>query len=61
MAVADQWSAFDETHVEIIGYDYGEVFIPVQPRHARRHEEICKAMGTYPGVPVYAPTSGEGS
>lgn len=62
--MADQtdpaWVEFVQAHGQIIGYDYGEYFMPVDgrnPRAIRIYEEFCARFGHAPGIPVYRPAS----
>lgn len=58
------WDDYVQAHGEIIGYDYGDVFLPVRgARMIRIHEETCARLGPTLGLghgaPVYGPTAAE--
>ncbi len=51
----DDWEAFIAEHGEPIGYDLGEVFVPV-PNTERAHRawrEAAEMLGRDPGALVY--------
>lgn len=54
--MGEDWDDFVQAHGQIIGYDMGEVFLPIPPGNARAIR-IHQAMGN-PGVPVYGPRAG---
>ncbi len=61
--MADVWQEFVDAHGQVIGYDMGEVFLPIPPGNARAiriHETTAAMLGRDSGVPVYRPVdSGE--